>query len=733
MTHKFNFLLWFLLIIPLSFVNAYDYLYVLNPEQQWQRDQGTIEKADFTIHPKGVYMEIGMYLTFSARQTYFEEEEGLFLESVLDFNLPEGAIVHDSWLWIGEDIIQAEILDRWTASNIYEDIVGRNQDPSILYKQNNNQYQLRIFPMEADSTRRVKITYLMPADFSAENISVNLPIQLLKTSKVPLEHIQIQAFLGDDWENPQLLQIPTQFEIVNHPTFGESQLAEIPIKELNSLDFALKSPMNEGVYLNEIQKGEENFYQLAFLPSEVFAVNQENPNKVAILLDFVSGNSPQSAEDLLVETNALLKQHLANTDSFNIITANPVMPIYSNQWLTATDENIEAAINSISTTTLQAYSDLPGLFFDAIKFAKVNPLNTSLLFISNTDQYRDFETVNLWLSEIVNQMGEQLLPVNILDYQSQNFQYHWIGNQNYIGNTYFYTNITRMTAGTFATVKNGNSFFTTGNEVLMAIKVLNGQLDIHTTLDNGFCYSRYSNRQNAGLLPINQVFTQVGKYQGDFPFIIEANGLIADKIYSGTFAIDRNNGVTEIDKTDVIWSGNYINSLEKSEQTNSTVNEIIRYSLDNRVLSRYTAFLALEVAQGGEVCETCEDGTITDDEVDEGIEPPPGGGPQVVAVSNVLLDTLVLIEAAPNPFHEQTTIEVTLANSIDIQDVSFAIYDINGKEVRTFEAPTINENNVYQFVWDGTNVTNNPLSKGMYLFNVRTNIGQKNLKLLYIE
>ncbi len=258
MTNKLTTLFLILGALPFSALQAYDYITVLDHQQQWNRDQGTIESAEFTIHPRGVYMEIGMYLTVSARQSYFEEEEGLNLETILDFNLPEGAIVHDSWLWIGEDIIQAEILDRWTAGNIYEDIVGRNQDPSILYKQSATQYQLRIFPMEADSTRRVKVTYLMPADFSAENISVNLPIDLLKTSRVPLEYIQVQAFLDDEWENPQFLQTPADFEEVNHPTLGKSLITEVSMQNLNSLDFALNSPMKEGVYLNNFEQGNEN-------------------------------------------------------------------------------------------------------------------------------------------------------------------------------------------------------------------------------------------------------------------------------------------------------------------------------------------------------------------------------------------------------------------------------------------------------------------------------------------
>jgi Ca-activated chloride channel family protein len=82
---------------------------------------GTIEEATLSVSPKGLFMEYGLYLTFSARITNFNQNDSV--EVVLDFELPQNAIVTDSWLWIGEDISKAIIMDRWSASSIYEDIV----------------------------------------------------------------------------------------------------------------------------------------------------------------------------------------------------------------------------------------------------------------------------------------------------------------------------------------------------------------------------------------------------------------------------------------------------------------------------------------------------------------------------------------------------------------------------------------------------------------------------------
>src|SRR4030067_84503 len=132
---------WICILVWITTTYSYDYLYVRDP-RGWKGGQGTIEEAVISVRPKGLYMECGLYLTFSARGLNMTNQDTLEVEFY--FDLPKEAIVHDSWLWIGDEIIRAAIMDKWTAASIYEDIVKRRRDPSILYKRGNGQYELRI-------------------------------------------------------------------------------------------------------------------------------------------------------------------------------------------------------------------------------------------------------------------------------------------------------------------------------------------------------------------------------------------------------------------------------------------------------------------------------------------------------------------------------------------------------------------------------------------------------------
>jgi len=778
-------------------LHAYNYINVQDP-QFWDRDNGTIEEAQFTVHPRGAYMEVGMYLTLSAGNSRLEGHENP-LEITMGFDLPDGAMVIDSWLWINDYVVRADIKDRWSASAIYEDIVGRRQDPSILFKQNDNQYELRVYPLQSDSTRRVKVTYLVPGNWSDGKVSIPLPTELLRSSQTPLANIQVQTFLNNDFKNPRFEQpVEASFLAATHATLGNHLAITIDANDLkSSLDLSLEVPMDNGVYLSTYQGKEENFYQMVLLPTQAFPIQKNSPKKVAVLIDYATGNSSLGKSAVVNEVRQRLLQHLTDQDQFNIFLSQADISPVSNEWLPADDATVNATFDAINSSSISTFSNLPNLLLKGINYIQDQGTGGELLLVSSATQVGQPEAANGYIEELRDLMSEELIPIHVSDYQDQNMQYFWINGTNYQGNEYFYSNITRLTNGEMNTIREHRSFSNTINNSLIDVAALEGILDVHTTLSDGFCYGRHDVSTARSFSSINHPLIQVGKYQGSFPFQIEASGVVNGEFFGGKMEIPstRIEEGTTIHQT--IWAGNYIQELEQENRTNSVVKEIIDWSLENRVLSFFTAFLALEIEQGGVACEDCVDETeldqivvIQNDQVNDPNEPnkdsdtainlptdnptdiatedgpapplgaPPAAGPTgpagpsgptgggttgggtgggnadasetVTAINEVLADSLVHITASPNPFSEQTTITVKLGTTIDASQVSYAIYNVNGNRIRQFKV-TPNSDNRYQFTWDGTDASGQTLAKGMYLFNVRTERGMKNLKLLYLK
>ena len=68
----------------------------------------------------------------------------------------------------------------------------------------------------------------------------------------------------------------------------------------------------------------------------------------------------------------------------------------------------------------------------------------------------------------------------------------------------------------------------------------------------------------------------------------------------------------------------------------------------------------------------------------------------------------------PNPFNPSTVIRFTLPVT---SNVTLSIYNMMGQEVKTFEA--IGVDGTQQFTWDGTNMNNEHVSSGIYIYRIQ--------------
>ena len=675
---------------------------------------GTIEQATITVKPKGIFMEIGLYLTFSARGWYASSNDSL--EVVFHFQLPENSIVYDSWLWIDHEIIRADIMDQWTASTIYETIVNRRRDPSILFKRNQTDYELRIYPLIASSRRRVKISYLVPAQWNSTKIMASIPTDLLLASYYPVSPIYLQTVLDEKWKNPHILEFPDiHFVSGSDSIYSNYFRAEIPFGEIqSSINFALDSPLQNGVYLNRYQKGTDGIYQLAFLPSK--ALSLEASYKAAILIDYDASNSDVTTTDILNNLKSYLMANTSDKDSFNLIFSNLNIKRASESWLPADSITIEQTFSGLGNNPISSYSNLPSLLANGIEFIKQNSNNGNIVLISNSDQVGDYIVANQLINDLLDLM-DQKIPIHVADFQTQNFDYHYFGGRSYMGNEYFYTNITRITSANYFKISSYSNFQELISTALNSLNGFISSFDLHTRLASGYCYSRYNLGSQSNLVYLEKPILQIGKYKGSFPFVIEASGEYDSIVFSQQITIEDEN-INQADSlSEEGWSGNYLQFLELSNQTNDVVNEIVNYSISERVLSIYSAFLCLDPSLGGEVCYDCFDdgGTIgVEDEKD-------------------ITESDSVVTAYPNPFNSQVQINVPLQQIENAEYATFRIYNILGQVVRNFEVNASNESNSYRFIWNGQNDEGATVSSGIYFFVVNTPKKNYSVKLLYMK
>ncbi len=115
------------------------------------------------------------------------------LEGVFHFPLPQDASISNFGMWIGNELVEADVVEKQRAREIYETILREKRDPGLLEWTSGNLFKARVFPIEAESEKRVKIVYtqVLPLRANKYHYSYALRSDLLRTK--PLRELSLNV------------------------------------------------------------------------------------------------------------------------------------------------------------------------------------------------------------------------------------------------------------------------------------------------------------------------------------------------------------------------------------------------------------------------------------------------------------------------------------------------------------------------------------------------------------
>jgi len=699
-------LLTILIFAALLNTNAWNDLRIIDPMNPWYNLPSRISKADITFHPKGTFIEVGMYLTFATDEE--EPDSTVQLEAIYNFDLPANAMVSDSWLWIEGEPEKALILDRWTASAIYEGIVERRQDPSILTKIGPTSYELRVYPLTSNMPRKVKITYLVPANWSASQVTVPMPITQLLVGWSFADEVSIFTQTDTVWKNPNI-KADSVIEFVTYTgsDYHVNMEAVLPFGEMENTNYTLAfdSPMENGLFVNQHPEGNAGYYQLALLPAALLDVDE--PKKICFLVDYKGSQGSLSAT-----LESTIRNNLAETDSFNIMVSGIEITKAGSQWLPAHKDTISKVFESLEDLT-NSYTVLPMLIAEGMKFTGSKG---NLLIISDDYSINS----NTEANQLVQDLGayKPWPMIHVLDLNLYYFGI-WMGGRNYYGNEYFYGLLTRQTNGNYVSLRNGKDISQNLEELVQSAGGFISSFDLYTTLDQGFCYSRFNAGLTGSTAYLNRPILQVGRYNGNFPFKIILSGVYNDQAFSEEITVE----AEEIYPTDTvarqIWSGMYIQSLEQSSASNELIGEIISESLENRILTYYTAFLTLEPDMVIE--EINEEDQFRD-------------GTEFVGVDEEMQAVAAISLAAyPNPFSDEITFNLEIPAEEYDENASLRIYNASGQLVHIINLSDYPAEEKINLTWDGKDGSGEEIEQGIYIVRYLAKNAAKTIRIVKVR
>jgi Ca-activated chloride channel family protein len=251
----------------------------------------------------------------------FYNPTGRRLEGYYLFPIPEGAVISKFSMYIDGKETEAELLDAAKARNIYEDLVRKIIDPALLEYYGQGMFKARIFPIEPNSVKRVKISYRQTLEKNNGTIGYTYPLNTEKFSAAPLKDVSVKVSLKTAGNLKSVYCPSHEAEIIrksNHEaTIGYEARDTKPDRDF-SLYYSTDSSKFGISLLTYREAGNEGFFFLNISPDYDLGKNDIENKDITFVLD-VSGSMAGTKLEQAKRALRFCVANLNGGDRFEIV------------------------------------------------------------------------------------------------------------------------------------------------------------------------------------------------------------------------------------------------------------------------------------------------------------------------------------------------------------------------------------------------------------------------------
>jgi Ca-activated chloride channel family protein len=254
-------------------------------------------------------------------QQTFRNPNARRLEGTFLFPVPPGAHLDQFALEIDGQPVAAELLDAEKARSIYQDIVRKARDPALLEYDGRDVFKVRVFPIEANSTRHITVRYTQLLKHDTGLVEYALPLNAAKYSSRPIHTFSLKIDLQTK-EPIKTLYSPTHTVEIRHDGGRRATIGfeGSDLQPESDLVLYYGTDRDEvGLHLLSYRdRGEDGYFLLLASPGVDIAEDEIVPKDVAFVLD----TSGSMAGKKLEQARRALKfcvENLNEEDRFEII------------------------------------------------------------------------------------------------------------------------------------------------------------------------------------------------------------------------------------------------------------------------------------------------------------------------------------------------------------------------------------------------------------------------------
>ena len=303
-----------------------------------------------------VTVEINDQVAVTTVDQEFHNPNPQRLEGTYMFPLPPGAHIDKFQMDVNGKMTDAELLDADKARSIYEDIVRRYKDPALLEYVGRDAFKARIFPIEPNSKKPIKIKYTQLLKSDTGLVEYTYPLNTEKFSSRPLQQVSVNVILN--CKEP-IKAVYSPSHTVEIKRDGEHK-ATVGYEEKNvrpDHDFKLifsrnKAPVGVDL-LTYHNSPDDGYFLLLASPGLEGSVDKSQFQKrdVCFVLD-TSGSMSEAGGKKMEQAKKALSfclQNLNESDRFEIVRFSTEAEPFFKELKPATKENVDKALAYVQT------------------------------------------------------------------------------------------------------------------------------------------------------------------------------------------------------------------------------------------------------------------------------------------------------------------------------------------------------------------------------------------------
>lgn len=309
----------------------------------------TGSNRSLAIESQKVAVQINNGIAVTTVTQVFKNDAPQAVEALYTFPVPREASVSNFSLWVNGKEVTGEVLERQRAREVYQQVTRvERKDPGLLELVNHKTFEMRVFPVPANGTQQIQITYYQPVDYDSGFGTYVYPLEMGKPAVTDLlKEFSMRVDVKSDIPLKRVWSPSHGDAVVTAEVKGRVYRASLEQPKGNlARDFVLVYELERermGInLLTSKEPGQDGYFMLLLTPGAQFDEPKKQVN-VVFVLD-VSGSMEQgdrlpTGRRAIAETLKLLRE----SDTFNIVAFNIAPKDFAERPVPATRENIEKA------------------------------------------------------------------------------------------------------------------------------------------------------------------------------------------------------------------------------------------------------------------------------------------------------------------------------------------------------------------------------------------------------